>query len=519
MSRSFRVTIIAVAASAVVAGAASWSSTADAAPPPVDPAAPAGQWQPLSATPLPFYPQAAMVLTDGSVMLQEVTSDVWWRLRPDSNGSYTNGTFEQTPPMPNGYAPTYECRAIFPDGRMLVIGGEYQADLPNPVESNQGAIYDPVSNTWQAVAPPAGVTHIGDSSCTMMPNGMLLLASRSGGNIFELNPATMAWTALTPTGKLNNSNSEENWTLLPDGTIFTVDIRNPGPAERYIPPWLDNSANGRWVPAGTVPAPMQVGFEMGPGELRPDGTVFVGGANGQNAVYHPPADLYGTGSWTAAEPFVNSDGTVYGMADGAASLLPDGTVLTLASPGVYQRPTKEFHASGTQTALLDQQLPDSVNSQISSYSPVTVILPTGQVLATLIGGGEEPLVAPYVFTPSGTANPQWRPTIVTHDASRQTVTRGQTITLTGRQLSGLSQGSNYGDDGDSATNFPVVRIVNDVTHRVQYARTFGFSDQIAAGHQSMSTQVALPADLDRGTADLVVVANGIASPPMRILVQ
>jgi hypothetical protein len=182
---------------------------------------------------------------------------------------------------------------------------------------------------------------------------------------------------------------------------------------------------------------MEVGFEMGPAVLGPDGTVLALGANGQNAIYHPPATLYGTGTWTTAEPFADSAGTSYGMADGTASLLPDGSVLALASPGVYQRPT-----------------------------------------------------------------------IAANDQPRH-VTAGQTITLSGTQLSGLSRGSNYGDDGDSATNFPVVRIVNQLTHRVEYAKTFGFSEQVAAGrHLLASTQVALPADLDQGPAQLVVVANG-----------
>jgi hypothetical protein len=514
--RFLRVTTVAVAASTVVAGLAAWSGTAAAA----TPTSPAGQWQPLSANPLPFFPQAAMVLTDGSVMLQEVTSDEWWRLRPDANGSYLDGTYTETPPMPDGYAPTYPCRAVLPDGRMLIIGGEYQGTNPTPVESNQGAVYDPVANTWQAVAPPAGVTHIGDSSCTLMPNGQLLLASRTGGNIFDLDPATMTWTALTPPGKLNGRNAEENWTLLPDGTIFTVDVIRPGNGERYIPPWLDHSTNGQWIPAGTVPGQLETATEMGPAVLRPDGSVFVGGATGQNAVYHPPATLYGTGSWEAAQPFTDASGTAYAMADGTASLLPDGTVVALASPGVYQRPTKEFAISGTSTAPLDPQLRDSVNSQISSYSPDSVLLPTGQVLVTLIGGGEEPLVPPYVFTPAGKADPSWRPKISTHDDRRVSVSRGETITVTGTQLSGLSQGSNYGDDGDSATNFPVVRIVNEQTHRVEYARTFGFSDGVAQGsHALASTSVALPADLDTGAADLVVAANGIASPPMRIVVS
>jgi hypothetical protein len=517
VARRFRTVSAAFAASVVLVGLAnSFAAGAGAATPPVSAG---GQWQLLSATQLPFYPQAAMLLTDGSVMLQEVTSDQWWRLRPDASGNYLNGTYEKTPPAPNGYAPTYPCRAILPDGRMLVEGGEYQGTNPVPVESNQGAVYDPVTDSWQVVAPPAGVTNIGDRACTVMPNGKLLLASRTGANIFELDPASMTWTTLTPSGKLNNSNTEENWTLLPDGTLLTVDVRQQGSAERYIPPWLDGSTNGEWISAGMLPTHLSISTEMGPAVLRPDGTVFQAGANGQNAVYTPPATLFGTGSWSAADPFTAPSGEIFGMADGTASVLPDGHVISIASPGVFQRPSMEFSALGTHTAPLDSQLPDSANSQISSYSPDSVLLPTGQVLATLIGGGEEPLIPPYVFTPTGAADPQWRPKIMTHDDRQQLVTRGETITLTGTQLSGLSQGSNYGDDGDSATNFPVVRIVNSDTHRVEYARTFGFSEQVAAGKTAQSTQVELPADLDLGPGDLYVVANGIASPPLRIIIQ
>lgn len=517
VARRFGKITAAFAASVVLVGMAnSFGAGAGAATPPVSAG---GQWQLLSANPLPFYPQAAMVLTDGSVMLQEVTSDQWWRLRPDASGNYLNGTYEKTPLAPNGYAPTYPCRAILPDGRMLVEGGEYMGTNPVPVETNQGAVYDPVADSWTSVTPPPGATNIGDRPCTVMPNGKLLLASRSGSTMYELDPASMTWTVLTPTGKLNNSNTEENWTLLPDGTILTVDVRQQGSAERYIPPWLDNSTNGEWISAGKLPTPLSISTEMGPGVLRPDGTVFQAGANGKNAVYTPPATLFGTGSWQAADPFIAPSGETYGMADGTASVLPDGHVITIASPGVFQRPSLEFSVLGTHTTPLDSQLPDSVNSQISSYSPDSVVLPTGQVLATLIGGGEEPLIPPYVFTPTGAADPQWRPKIETHNDSQQVVNRGTTITLTGTQLSGLTQASNYGDDGDSATNFPLVRIVNSETHRVQYARTFGFSEAVAAGKTSQSTQVALPADLDRGAAKLFVVANGIASPPLSVFVQ
>ena len=164
----------------------------------------------------------------------------------------------ETPPAPNGYAPTYPCRAILPDGRMLVEGGEYMGTNPVPVETNQGAVYDPVTDSWASVTPPPGATQIGDRACTVMPNGKLLLASRSGATMYELDPASMTWTVLTPSGKLNNSNTEENWTLLPDGTILTVDVRQQGSAERYIPPWLSGSTNGEWISAGKLPTPLSI---------------------------------------------------------------------------------------------------------------------------------------------------------------------------------------------------------------------------------------------------------------------
>lgn len=508
-----RLLVLPLSAALAAIGTVAYASPSSAAA--LDPGGSLGTWQTLSANPLPFYPQAAMVLTDGSVMLQQVISDTWWRLRPDASGSYTNGTYEQTPPMPGGYAPTYDCRAILPDGRMLIIGGEYQGES-TPAEQDTGAIYDPVTNSWESVPPPPNTTNLGDIACSLMPNGKLLIANQFAGlvngrvTLDLLDPATLTWQVLNPVKA--DGLSEEGWTLLPDGTILTVDVAAGSGAERYIPPWLDGSANGQWISAGNPPQSLINFFEMGPTVLRPDGTVFAAGASGHNAVYTPPTTLYGTGTWTAADDFTSP----FDMADGSASLLPDGTVITAASPGAYTPPSMEFAASGTSVVPMNPQLPDTVNSNIKSYSPDTVILPTGQVLATLIGGGDEPLIPPYVFTASGAANPAWAPTI-SHGRSPLLVTAGSTISLHGTQFSGLSMGSNYGDDGDSVTNFPLVRIVYP-NGRVTYARTFGWSNAIAQGTTPMTTRAALPANLPKGTAELYVVANGIASAPMRIVV-
>ena len=57
---------------------------------------------------------------------------------------------------------------------MIVEGGEYLGG--NPVWTNKGAIYNPVTNTWKKVAPPAGWTNIGDAQSDVLANGTYMLA-------------------------------------------------------------------------------------------------------------------------------------------------------------------------------------------------------------------------------------------------------------------------------------------------------------------------------------------------------
>ncbi|MGH9408063.1 MAG: hypothetical protein ACRD1V_01260 [Vicinamibacterales bacterium] len=217
---------------------------------------PNGPWQPLPG-PTPFYPDTALLLTDGRVLAQDYGTPNWWTLTPDSYGNYFNGTWKQVAAMPNGYAPYDYCSAVLADGRVVVLGGEYTYDAngnAKGTETNLGAIYDPVHDSWSTLVPPTDLTtglpwsHIGDASCNVAPNGKLLLAHNSGtpgGQVAALDPATLTWTVYAPTGKIGG-NGEENWTLLPDGSIFTVDVgRNVPNAERFLPPWLTGSSDGQ----------------------------------------------------------------------------------------------------------------------------------------------------------------------------------------------------------------------------------------------------------------------------------
>src|SRR5581483_9227691 len=84
-------------------------------------------WQPLNNQP-PFtandcnqgFPGAAnpLLLTDGSVIVQDAGCQDWWRLTPDNSGSYVNGTWNQIASLPPGYAPLYHSSAVLPDGRV-----------------------------------------------------------------------------------------------------------------------------------------------------------------------------------------------------------------------------------------------------------------------------------------------------------------------------------------------------------------------------------------------------------------
>jgi hypothetical protein len=135
------------------------------------------------------------------------------------------------------------------------------------------------------------------------------------------------------------------------------------------------------------------------------------------------------------------------------------------------------------------------------------LLPTGEVL---VGSGA-------VYTSSGTYQTSWQPTIST---SPSAVTRGSTYPISGTQFNGLSQASCYGDELETATNYPLVRITNNSTHHVFYARTHDHSTMgVATGSATVSTNFDVLATMEAGASTLVVVANGIPSTAVSVNVQ
>ncbi len=454
-----------------------------------------GTWATLTNQP-PFQTDTALLLTDGTVMVHQYSSQNWWRLTPDNFGNYLNGTWSQLGSMASNYGPLYFASAVLADGRVIVEGGEY--NFGNFAESTQGAIYDPVANSWTTVSPPAGWTFMGDSPGVVLADGTFMLGQGGGFSKKQalFNATTLTWTAVGM-GKADDF-AEEGFCLLPNGNVLTVDCANGTNSETY------NPTTGQWTTAGStvVKLPDAGSLEIGPLIQRPDGTVAAFGGVPHSALYNTA-----TGTWTAGPDFPGGND----MADAPASLLPDGNVLVFASPGVFQNPASFFVFDGTTfTAGPSTQ----TAGNLTSFEGRQLVLPTGQIL-WLVADGRT--IDVELYTSTGRPNPAWAPAITSVPAK---LLRGNSYQISGTQFNGLSCGSDYGDDATMASNYPLVRITNLATGHVTYARTHNHSSMgIATGSTIVTTTFDVPIGAEAGQSNLSVVANGIASRAKRVTLR
>jgi hypothetical protein len=460
----------------------------------------AGTWTKVTAAP-PSPVAHMLLLTDGSVLVNSffftTHVDSWYRLVPDNKGSYVNGSWHAAGSAPAGYNPLYFGSAVLPGGNVIVMGGEYNNG--SPVWTTLGAMYHPKTNTWSKVPAPAGWTTLGDAQSVVLPNGKYMQANccTTESAILHVSGTTLSWIP-TGSGKAD-VNDEEGWLLMPNGNVLTVDADNGANPSTYE---IYNTAAGTWSSGGSLPVLLQdpSSLEIGPMILRPDGTVFAAGGTTSNAIYNTT-----TGVWTTAPQF----GSGLDMADAPAALLPSGNVLMSTSPGVFNNGVKFFEWDGAAFHSVPG-LPDSTTT--TSYQGNMVCLPSGQTIFTDFSSGV------YVYTPKGTYNSSWQPTITSLAA---TITHGSLNNVVkGTQLNGLSQCAAYGDDNQAASNFPLVRITNNATGHVFYARTHTFSTMgVATGSAVVSAQFDVPAGIELGASKVVVVANGIPSAPSTVTIN
>ncbi|MGA7919998.1 MAG: hypothetical protein WCA38_10015 [Candidatus Acidiferrales bacterium] len=496
-------------------------------------------WTPLTNQPSFLVDGASnpILLMDGSVLVQDTGFPDWWKLTPDQYGSYANGTWTQIASLPATYSPLYHSTAVLPDGRMIIEGGEYLLNLAQtelvPTWSAQGSIYDPIANTWTPVAPPtffggdpsAGLTGqtIGDAESVVLPNGTYMQADCCTKQSALLDAKTLTWTQ---TGfHKYDPNDEEGWNLLPNGKVLDVNAYVPIPPFPYVPTGknyeLYDPKTGDWHVAGTTPVQLWDSwltcgemsqeptngptFELGPGVLRPDGTVFYTGSNtcpgesGATAIYNSY-----TNTWKAGPYFPGNNN----ISDGPASLEVNGKVLMMASPGYGDPPSSFFEWDGRSLT----QVPGTPNSPTDgSYFGNMLLLPTGQVLLTDFSNDI------YLYSSNTGPQREWAPVVTFAPIFLQA--GGRNYQAFGYLFNGLSQGAFYGDDIQAATNFPLIRITNLIDGHVRYSRAHDPSTMAVVSNELNSVWFDVPADQEVGISKLEVVANGIASEPVFVFVS
>ena len=197
-----------------------------------------------------------------------------------------NGTLFPAAALPPNYIPYATSGGVLPDGRVVLIGGEYELLSNNTLTfafTNKMAIYDPNADTWRMIAPPFSANgdwdFIGDSPWSLLPNGHLLLGSKFTKAMAELDPKTLRWTNVSSHAK-DDVFAEEGLTLLPDGSVLTVNMTDFNFAQRFIP--NTNPANSGWVNAGSTPQRLPATDTNGAQNIIYD--------NGMR-VYHPPGEI------------------------------------------------------------------------------------------------------------------------------------------------------------------------------------------------------------------------------------
>lgn len=394
--------------------------------------------------------------------------------------------------------------------------------------------------------PPAGWATIGDAASILLgvnnvtgaySTANYMLQNCCDGGVVGLQAAiatitplpgtTVTWTT-TSAGKAD-ANDEEGWTFLANGQVLTVDTHpcaNPGvcaptAAERFAP------SQNQWVNAGNTPATLvsqNPQGEIGPAVGIGYNMVVQFGAVNAIALYSFP------NIWTAQTAWPGTQSA----ADGPASLLPNGNILVQTSNG-FNAPSLfwEFNSSiltpqntGPAAPISTVNVPacNSPNTtNVAAFQGRMLLLPMGQVLWD--AGEGVNCTAVYTTTTAGNPNPVMRPPPRINTISSTTLTRGGTFSLTGSMFRGVSQGAAYGDDAQSATNFPLVAIGNNASGHVCWGRTHNWA-------LPTSTQFDVPPAVtpaagwalvenpcETGPSTLVVIVNGLVSNSIAVTVN
>ncbi|PSL46200.1 putative secreted protein (Por secretion system target) [Chitinophaga niastensis] len=413
-------------------------------------------------------------------------NNAWDKLTPDIHGNYVSGTWT---PMANMDSTREDFSSqLLKDGRLYIAGGEYGTG------GATATIYNPLTNTWTSTNPPGFAGAIADANSEILSDGTVLQAAvdDNGGRGCRIyNPVT---NSFGPTILALKSEWEASYSKLPDGSILMVDF-DAYTSERYIP------SLGAWVADSNVPVYLyDAAGETGGSYLLPNGKLFCIGASGHTAIYTPSGNNT-PGTWVAGPDLPDNTG----QKDAGGVMMATGKILLAASPlsvGEYAGPTY-FYEYNYQTNSYTRVSAPGGGTSLSSgcYHTYFLALPNGSVMF----GNYQVSDLYYIYTPSGSPLAAGKPAVT------NTVQNScGNYTLTGTLFGGISEGAGYGDDAQSFSNYPIVKLISG--SNVYYARTFNWSTRgVQEGTKSCTTQFTLPANLPPATYSMVVSVNGISS--------
>jgi len=442
-----------------------------------------GTWTALASGP-PVGVNNCLLLSDGTVLGMNGAGQCV-KLTPDIHGSYINGTWTSLPTMNDSRL--FFASDVLTNGNVFVAGGEY-----GDAGHYAAELYDSLANTW-TIVPGSQAPNFGysDSPSEMLPNGNLLVSdSQSTYNFY--NTASNLMIHGGGCGDMN----EVCWVKLANSNIFCVDNYGGG-AEHFVP-----SANEWIVDATSTPSGAQGGDDEN--YLLPNGQVFHAGSVANSAFYTPGATPTSAGTLVNGPnfPIVGTNQLVAGESPGA--ILVNGNILMDLAPNGGGAsgggPCYFYEFNYLSNSFTQVSAPGGGTSFNSTpFANSMLLLPDGSVL--FVGGQNSGSL--YIYTPNAVPLAQGQPVI-----SSITENLDGSYHLAGTMLNGISEGAEYGDDEQMACNYPIVRLTNNSSTNVYYARTYGWSSTTVQNTNPVTTEFSLPPNLPTGTYSLVVTAVG-----------
>src|ERR1035438_402468 len=167
-----------------------------------------GTWTPLTNISPDANGGGGILLSDGTVLCKAGGNNataVYYRLTPDSLGSYINGTWSNVANMLD--TRMFNSIQVLMDGRVYVAGGEYGSG------NTTGEVYNPVTNIWTHT--PINST-ISDANSEMLPDGRVLQAEVTGSYPHTIQIYNQSTNAYINGPSTIGGHNESMWLKLPD---------------------------------------------------------------------------------------------------------------------------------------------------------------------------------------------------------------------------------------------------------------------------------------------------------------